>query len=67
MRDKQAALLAQALELVAVCDPNADIVAYIEPVWSRKDLAEAKQRLASNQPRYSTDEVLQHLRSLGAE
>ena len=65
--DKQAEVLADALEPVAVCDPKGDIVAYIEPIWSRADIAKAKQRLASNQPRYTTKEVLNHLRSLGAE
>ena len=65
--DKQAELVTRALEPVAVCNPNGDIVAYIEPVWTGDDIAETKRRLASQQPRFTTVKVLEHLRSLGAE
>ncbi len=65
--DKQADVVTRALEPVAVCNPKGEIVAYIEPVWSGDDIAEAKRRLASQQPRFTTGKVLEHLRSLGAE
>jgi hypothetical protein len=36
----------------------------IDPVWTEEDIADARRRLASDEPRYTTAQVLAHLKSL---
>jgi hypothetical protein len=61
---EQAELVAQALEPVQVCDPSGAVLGVIEPIWTHDEIAEAKRRLSTDQPRYTTAQVLEHLRSL---
>lgn len=60
----QADVVAGSVEPVKVCDPTGEVLGYIDPLWTHADIAEAKRRLASDQPRYTTAQVLEHLRSL---
>lgn len=54
---------------VQVRDPNGKIVGFIEPAPSDEEIALAKARLAKgpNGPTYTTQEVLDHLRTLKDE
>jgi hypothetical protein len=61
---EQAQVLTQALEPVQVCDPQGRVLRVIPPIWTEEDIAEAKRRLASDEPRYTTAQVLDYLRSL---
>jgi hypothetical protein len=60
----QAKIVASALKPVLVRDERGNVLGRIQPVWTEQDIAEAKRALASDQPRYTTQQVLAHLRSL---
>ena len=64
LTDEQAKVVASALKPVQVCDSRGNVLGRIDPIWTEEDIAEAKRRLASDEPRYTTAQVLEHLRSL---
>jgi hypothetical protein len=74
---QQAAFLAQATECVEIRAPDGTLLGSFYPhrraeavappdlyPFTEADIAEAKRRLASNSPRFTTQQVLDHLRSL---
>lgn len=63
LTDEQTQIVAKATTPVHVCDPAGNTLTIIQPVWTEADIAEAKRRLASDEPRYTTAEVLDHLRA----
>ncbi len=65
LTDEQAKLVAAATKPVPVCDSAGNVLGFLNPVWSEDDIAEAKKTLAANDPWYTTEQVLAHLRSLG--
>jgi hypothetical protein len=65
--DEQAKLFACALKPVELRDRQSNLLGVIPPVWTEEDVAAARKRLASDEPRYATAEVLEHLRSLDKE
>jgi hypothetical protein len=65
LTEEQAQVVVASLQPVRVCDTDGKVLAVIPPIWSAEDIAEAKRRLASTEPRYSTSQVLAYLRSLG--
>src|SRR5262249_28235353 len=67
LNDEQAQLVATALKPVQVRDVKGNVLGYIPPVWTEEDIADAKRRLASEEPRYTTAQVLEYLRSLKKE
>jgi hypothetical protein len=64
LTDEQAKIVASALQPVQVKDAKGNILGSIPPIWTEEDIAEAKQRLTSDEPRYTTAQVLEYLRSL---
>jgi hypothetical protein len=62
--ERQAELVAQAHGLVQVRDPDGRVVGYITPAPTEEEIARAKLRFGSNEPTYTTQQVLDHLRSL---
>jgi hypothetical protein len=62
--DKQAKLISEATESVEIHDPRGRRLGYVAHGFTDDDLALAEQRRASNEPRYTSREVLDHLRSL---
>jgi len=64
LTDEQAKLVASALKPVQVCDSRGNVLGTIEPIWTEEDIADAKRRLASDEPRYTTAQVMEYLRSL---
>jgi hypothetical protein len=62
--DEQAKLLASSLKPVEVRDRQGNLLGVIPPLWTEEEVADAKKRLASDEPRYATAEVLEHLCSL---
>ncbi|HYV37964.1 MAG TPA: hypothetical protein VE988_19925 [Gemmataceae bacterium] len=64
LTDEQAKLAAGALRPFPVVDAKGNTVGTFSPVWTQEDIAEAKQRLASKQPRFTTAQVLDYLQSL---
>ena len=76
----QAQILLQAHGLVRVCGPGGDLLGVITPATKDKaasesggydftdeDIEEAKRRRDAPGPRYTTKEVLEHLRALRPE
>jgi hypothetical protein len=63
---EQARIVETATATVAVRNPDGHVIAYLSPPdgFSDEDIAAAKAAIASDQPRYTTSEVLEHLRSL---
>ena len=64
LTDEQAKAVASALKPVPVRDSRGNVLGCIAPIWTEEDLADAKRRLASDEPRYTTAQVLEHLRAL---
>ncbi len=64
--EQQAAIIAQAGRSVQVLDPNGNIVGYVTPVPSPDEIARAKKSLdeGAGGPVYTTQQVLEYLRSL---
>lgn len=62
--DEQAKLLAQACGTVEIRDSHGKQLGYVAPVFTDEDIAIAKRRLASDEPRRTTQQVLERLRSL---
>lgn len=64
LTDEQAQQLTKVLKPIAVCDSHGNILGTFTPFWTEADIAEAKRRLASDEPRLTTEQVLRHLESL---
>jgi hypothetical protein len=65
--DQQAKLITEATDSVEIRDLHGRHLGYVVHEFSDEDIAIAKQRLAPGRPRYTTQEVLAHLRSLEQE
>jgi hypothetical protein len=67
---EQVKVVVQTRGEVQVCDPAGNVLGVMTPAadWlEQQDIVESKRRLASNQPRYTTEEVLEHLRQRAAQ
>jgi hypothetical protein len=62
--DEQAKLISEATDRIEVYDAQGRCLGYVTHGFTEEDVAVARARLASSQPRYTTQEVLDHLRSL---
>ncbi len=62
--DEQAKVISESTERVEIRDRDGNHLGYVAHGFDDEDLAIAKDRMASDQPRYTTQEVLDHLRSL---
>ena len=67
LSEDQARVIVSALEPVQVCGPDGKVLGSISPFWTAEDIAEARRRLASDQPRYTTAQVLEYLRTLDSK
>jgi hypothetical protein len=67
LNDDQARILARAEQVVVVRDLRGNVIGHLERTKAQDDSAiviEAQRRLATDQPRYTTAEVVKHLNSL---
>lgn len=64
LSDEQAKEVASTLQPMQVRDGMGNVLGFFSPIWTEEDIAEAKRRLASNEPHYTTAQVLEYLRSL---
>jgi hypothetical protein len=67
--DEQTKAIAEAHDTVEVCDSHGKVLGVINRAvlpfgFNEADIAEAKRNLAAPGPRYTTEQVLEHLRSL---
>jgi len=69
--DEQARLIREvkATESIEIRDRNGELLGYVNVThgWTQEDIAMAKQARDSDEPRYTTSEVLEHLKSLEEE
>ena len=64
LTDEQAKQLTAELKPLEVCDSQGNVLGTFTPLWTEADVADAKRRLASDEPRYPFAHVMEHLRSL---
>ena len=62
--DQQARVISEATGTVEIRDREGKHLGYVAHGFTDEDIAIAKRRLASDEPRYTTQEVLDHLQSL---
>lgn len=62
--DQQAKVIFEANESVEIRDHRGKHLGYVAHGFTDEDIAVARQRMVSNEPRYTTHQVLEHLRSL---
>ena len=65
--DEQARIISQSSEGIEIRDRNGKCLGYVAHGFSDEDITIAKDRMASDEPRHTTREVLNHLRSLERE
>ena len=65
--DQQARLISEATESVEIRDPRGRHLGYVAQGFTEGDITIARQRLASDEPRHTTQDVLDHLLSLEPE
>ena len=64
VNDQQARLISEATDHIEIRDARGGHLGYVAHRFTDQDIAIAKERLTSNEPRYTTQEVVEHLRSL---
>lgn len=62
--DQQAQIIAQSPNNLEIRDRQGRCLGYVAHGFTDEDIALAKKRLASDEPRFTTQQVLDHLRSL---
>jgi hypothetical protein len=65
LSEQQSQVIEQAQDMVEIRDHRGNVVVRVDPQFTEADLAEAKRRLASNQPRYPASQVEARLKALG--
>lgn len=65
--DEQARIVSGVFEDVEIRDRQGRCLGYVTHGFTEEDIAIAKQRLASDKPRYTTKQVLEYLQSLERE
>ncbi len=63
---EQASLLRTATDTVLIVDSEGNRLGSIAPPFTAEEITEAKRRAASNEPRRSSEQVFERLRSLEA-
>ena len=65
--DQQAKLIFEATESVEIRDGRGTHLGFVAHGFTDEDIAVAKQRIGSKEPRYTTQQVLDHIHSLEAK
>ena len=65
--DEQAKIISESPERIEIRDKNGNRLGYVAHEITEEDIAIAKERMVSDEPRYTTEEVLEHIRSLEQE
>ena len=64
LSDDQAQTVQAATDAVEIRDRRGNLLGYVAPPPGDAEIAEAKRRLASDGPWYTTGQVTDHLKSL---
>ena len=62
--DEQAKIIRESTENIEIRDRNGKHLGFATAGFTDEDIAIAKERMASDAPRYTTQQVLEYLRSL---
>ena len=62
--DEQARIISESAESIEIRDRSGKHLGYVAHGFVVEDILIAKQRLASDERRYTTQQVLDHIRSL---
>ncbi len=62
--DEQAKIISESAESIEIRDRNGRHLGYVAHGFTEEDIAVAKQRMASDEPRYTTQQVLNHIQTL---
>lgn len=62
--DEQAKLIEESGEHIEIRDRNGRHLGYVAHDFTEEEIAEARRRANTPGPRYTTSQVLEHLRSL---
>jgi hypothetical protein len=65
--DQQARLIAQTSEFIEIRDRAGQHLGYVAHSFSAEDIALAKQRAASSELRFTTQQVISHLATLSRQ
>ena len=63
--DAQARIIAESAGRIEIRDRSGRHLGYVAHEFTDEDIAIAKERIASAEPRYTTNQVLSRLESLG--
>ena len=61
--DEQAKLISESTGDIEIRDRNGKRLGYVVHGFTEEDIAIAKRRMVSDEPRYTTQQVLDHLQS----
>jgi hypothetical protein len=64
LTDEQTKVATSTLRPWQVHDNHGNLVGTFSPICTEADIAEAKSRLASSEPRYTTAQVVEYLKTL---
>jgi hypothetical protein len=64
LNEEQARVAAATLRPVQVRDTKGNVVGVFSPIWTEEDIADAKKRLGSDEPRFTTSQMLDYLKAL---
>lgn len=67
LTEEQAKVITGTAEQVVLRDPKGQLLGYVARSFTKAEIAEAERDLESDQPRYTTEEVMDRLRSLEQE
>jgi len=65
--DEQARIISESAENVEIRDRTGRRLGFVAHGFTDEDIALAQQRLASSEPRQTSQEVLKHIESLESE
>jgi len=64
LSDDQTRALQAATDGVEICDRHGNLLGYVSPPPSDAEIADARRRLQSDGPWHTTEQVMDHLKSL---
>ena len=62
--DEQAKIISESAENIELRDQSGKHLGYVAHGFTDEDIAIANERMVSDEPRYTTQEVLDHIQSL---
>ena len=65
--DDQARLISETGDSIEIRDRKGRHLGYVAHGFTEEDISTAKRRMESDEPRYKTQQVLDHLQSLGPQ